>query len=72
MFVLSRSLLNRGYILMKVLKNLASVFPMCILHVTFLSKIKHRYKGWILEEFRVLTRFWYGYHFRLLPRRGKV
>jgi hypothetical protein len=43
MVVLDRSLLNRGYILMNVLKALASIVSMCSLHVIFLSKIIPRY-----------------------------
>jgi hypothetical protein len=43
MFVLNRSLLNREYILIKVLKALASIISMCNLHVTFLLKITPRY-----------------------------
>jgi hypothetical protein len=39
MLVLSRSLLNREYIVISVLKALASIISMCNLHVTFLSKI---------------------------------
>jgi hypothetical protein len=40
---LSRSLLNKEYILMNVLKALASIISMCGLHVIFLSKITPRY-----------------------------
>jgi hypothetical protein len=43
MLVLNRSLLNREYILINVLKALASIISMCNLHVTFLSKITPRY-----------------------------
>jgi hypothetical protein len=43
MFELYRSLLNRGYILMNVLKALASTISMCSLHIIFLSKITPRY-----------------------------
>jgi hypothetical protein len=43
MLVLNRSLLNREYILINVLKALASIICMCNLHVTFLSKITPRY-----------------------------
>jgi hypothetical protein len=39
----NRSLLNREYILMNVLKALASIISMCNLHVIFLSKITPRY-----------------------------
>jgi hypothetical protein len=42
MLVLNRSLLNREYILINVLKALASIISMCNLHVT-LSKITPRY-----------------------------
>jgi hypothetical protein len=35
----NRSLLNREYILMNVLKSLASIISMCNLHVILLSKI---------------------------------
>jgi hypothetical protein len=41
--VLNRSLLNREYILINVLKALASIISMCDLHATFLSKITPRY-----------------------------
>jgi hypothetical protein len=41
--VLNRSLLNREYILINVLKSLASIISICNLHVTFLSKITPRY-----------------------------
>jgi hypothetical protein len=43
MFLLNHSLLNRGYILMKVLTALAPVVSMCSFHVIFLSKITPRY-----------------------------
>jgi hypothetical protein len=43
MLELNRSLLNRKYILINVLKALASIIYMCNLHVTFLSKIAPRY-----------------------------
>jgi hypothetical protein len=43
MLVLNRSLLNREYILANVLKVLASIFSLCNLQVTFLSKITPRY-----------------------------
>jgi hypothetical protein len=43
MFVLNRSLLNREYILINVLKALASIISICNLHVTFLSKVTPRY-----------------------------
>jgi hypothetical protein len=43
MLVLNRSLLNREYILINVLKALASIISMCKLHVTFLAKITPRY-----------------------------
>jgi hypothetical protein len=43
MLVLNLSLLNREYILINVLKALASIISMCNLHVTFLSKITLRY-----------------------------
>jgi hypothetical protein len=39
MLALNRSLLNREYILMNVLKALASIISMCNLHVILLSKI---------------------------------
>jgi hypothetical protein len=39
MLALNRSLLNRDYILMHVLKTLASIISMCNFHVIFLSKI---------------------------------
>jgi hypothetical protein len=43
MLVLNRSLLNKEYILINVLKALASIISMCNLHVTFLSEITPRY-----------------------------
>jgi hypothetical protein len=43
MLELNRSLLNREYNLMNVLKALVSIFSMCNLHVILLSKIAHRY-----------------------------
>jgi hypothetical protein len=43
MLALNRSLLNREYSLMNVLKALASIIFMCNFHVTFLSKITARY-----------------------------
>jgi hypothetical protein len=43
MLVLNRSLLNREYILVNVLKALASIIYMCNFHVAFLSKITLRY-----------------------------
>jgi hypothetical protein len=43
MLALNRSLLNREYILMNVLKALASIISMCNLHVILLSKITPRY-----------------------------
>jgi hypothetical protein len=43
MLALNRSLLNGEYILMNVLKALASIIPMCSLHVILLSKIAPRY-----------------------------
>jgi hypothetical protein len=43
MLVLNRSLLNREYILINVLKALASIISRCNLHVTLLSKITLRY-----------------------------
>jgi hypothetical protein len=43
MLVLNRSVLNREYILINVLKALASIISTCNLHVTFLSKITPRY-----------------------------
>jgi hypothetical protein len=43
MLALSRSLLNREYNLMNVLKALASIISMCNLHVILLSKITPRY-----------------------------
>jgi hypothetical protein len=39
----NRSLLNREYNLINVLKASASIISMCNLHVTFLSKITPRY-----------------------------
>jgi hypothetical protein len=39
MLVLNRSLLNREYTLINLLKALASIISMCNLHVTLLSKI---------------------------------
>jgi hypothetical protein len=43
MLVLNRSLLNGKYILIDVLKALASIISIRNLHVTFLSKITPRY-----------------------------
>jgi hypothetical protein len=43
MLALNRSLLNREYTLINVLKALASIISMCNLNVTFLSKIASRY-----------------------------
>jgi hypothetical protein len=43
MLALNRSLLNREYTLIYVLKALASTISMCNLHVIFLSKITPRY-----------------------------
>jgi hypothetical protein len=43
MLVLDHSLLNRGYILINVLKALASIVSMCSLHVIFLSKVTPKY-----------------------------
>jgi hypothetical protein len=43
MLALNRSLLNREYTLMNVLKIYASIISVCNLHVTFLSKITPRY-----------------------------
>jgi hypothetical protein len=43
MLVLNRLLLNREYILVNVLKALASIVSICNLHVTFMSKITPRY-----------------------------
>jgi hypothetical protein len=43
MLALNRSLLNREYTLINVLKALASIICMCNLHVIFLSKITPRY-----------------------------
>jgi hypothetical protein len=43
MSVLNRSLLNREYSLINVLKALASIISICNLHVALLSKITPRY-----------------------------
>jgi hypothetical protein len=43
MLALNRSLLNREYTLINVLKSLASIIFMCGLHAIFLSKITPRY-----------------------------
>jgi hypothetical protein len=43
MLVINRSLLNREYIFVNVLKALASIIYMRNLHVTFLSKITPPY-----------------------------
>jgi hypothetical protein len=43
MLAISRSRLNREYVLMNVLKALASIISMCNLHVIFISKITPRY-----------------------------
>jgi hypothetical protein len=60
MLALNRSLLNREYSLMNVLKALASIISMCNLHVILLSKITPRY----------LTLFTNGI-FRLFNVRGE-
>jgi hypothetical protein len=43
MLVLNRSLLNKEYNLINVLKALVATVSMCSLHVNFLSKITPRY-----------------------------
>jgi hypothetical protein len=43
MLVLNRSISNRIYTLINVLKALASITSKCNLHVTLLSKITSRY-----------------------------
>jgi hypothetical protein len=43
MLVLNRSHLNNEYILINVLKALASIISICNLHASFLSKITLRY-----------------------------
>jgi hypothetical protein len=43
MLAFNRSLLNREYSRMNVLKTLASIVSVCNLHVTLLSKITPRY-----------------------------
>jgi hypothetical protein len=43
MLVLNRSLLEREYILINILKALDLIISMCNLHLTFLSKITPRY-----------------------------
>jgi hypothetical protein len=43
MLAFNRSLSNRKYNLMNVLKVLVSIFSMCNLHVILLSKITPRY-----------------------------
>jgi hypothetical protein len=43
MIALNRLLLNKEYILINILKALASIIFMCSLHVIFLSKITPRY-----------------------------
>jgi hypothetical protein len=43
MLVFNRSLLDMEYILINVLKALASIISMCNLHVTFLPNIIPRY-----------------------------
>jgi hypothetical protein len=43
MLALNRSLLNREYIRINILKALASIISMCNLHVILLSKITPRY-----------------------------
>jgi hypothetical protein len=43
MLALNHSLFNREYILINVLKALASIISMCGLHVIFLLKIELRY-----------------------------
>jgi hypothetical protein len=56
MLVLNRSLLNREYIPINVLKALASISSMCNLHVTLFSKITPRYFTLLISEmFRPLS-----------------
>jgi hypothetical protein len=43
MLAFNRSLLNKEYTLINVLKALASIICMCNLHITFLSKLTPRY-----------------------------
>jgi hypothetical protein len=43
MLALKRSILNKEYTLMNVVKALASIISMCNLHIIFLSKITPRY-----------------------------
>jgi hypothetical protein len=50
MLVLNRSLLNKEYILINVLKALASIISIYNLNVTFLSKITPRYFTLFINE----------------------
>jgi hypothetical protein len=50
-------MLNREYILINVLKALASIISMCNLHVTFLSKITLRYSYFTLSTNGVFRPF---------------
>jgi hypothetical protein len=52
MLVLDRSILNKEYTLINVLRTLASIISMCNLHVTFLSKITRRHT---VYEWNVLS-----------------
>jgi hypothetical protein len=51
--VLNRSLFDREYILINVLKALVSIISMCNFHVTFLSKITPRYLRYLQIEYFV-------------------
>jgi hypothetical protein len=50
MLTLNRSLLNREYALINVLKALALIISICNLHVTYLSKITPRYFALFTNE----------------------
>jgi hypothetical protein len=62
MLVLNRSLLNREYTLINVLKDLASIISTYCLHVIFLSMITPRYislfTNGMFRPFNVRRDFW--------------
>jgi hypothetical protein len=49
MVALKRSLLNREYILINVLKTLSSIISMCSFYVILLPKITSRYFTWLTK-----------------------
>jgi hypothetical protein len=59
MSALNRSLLNREYTLINILKALVSSISTCNLHATFLSKITQRYFTlFTIEMFRPFSVRW--------------